>query len=147
MLEQLLEFIINHWILSAIWVVLLFLLIRVEGSRGGAAVSPAQATHMINKENATVIDIRAKEEFRAGHLPDAINIPARELQKRITELDKYKEQPIILICKTGTTAGASGSILAKAGFTKLNKLRGGIMEWQSSNLPLVKSWATDECNR
>ncbi len=139
MLEQLLEFVINHWILSSVWAVLLILLIKVEGSRGGAAISPAQVTQLINKENAKVIDIRAKDEFRAGHLPAAINIPARDLPKRMSELDAFKETPIILICKTGTTAGASGSLLAKAGFTKLNKLRGGILEWQSSNLPLVKN--------
>jgi len=139
MLEQLLEFVINHWLLSSIWVVLLVLLVRVEGSRGGAAISTAQVTHLINKENAKVVDIRPREEFRAGHLPEALNIPARDLPKRMSELDAFKEMPIILICKTGTTAGASGSILAKAGFTKLNKLRGGILEWQSSNLPLVKS--------
>lgn len=138
MLEQFLEFVINHWILSTLWIVLFILLIRTEGARGGKALSPAQVTQMINKEEATVLDIRGKDEFRAGHLPDAINIPARELQKRITELDSYKDKPLILICKTGTTAGASGAVLSKAGFTNLSKLRGGILEWQGSNLPLVK---------
>ena len=138
MLEQFLEFVINHWVLSLIWVVLFILLIRTEGARGGTALSPSQVTQLINKEEAAVIDIRAKEDFRAGHLPNSINIPARDMQKRLSELDKYKDKPVILICKTGTTAGATGSILAKAGFTKLNKLRGGIMEWQGSNLPLVK---------
>lgn len=138
MLEQFLEFAVNHWILSSIWVVLLVLLIRTEGARGGASLSPAQVTQLINKEDATVVDIRAKDEFRAGHLPNSINIPARDMQKRMSELDKFKDKPVILICKTGTTAGATGSILTKAGFTKLSKLKGGIMEWQGSNLPLVK---------
>ncbi|EAR09569.1 rhodanese-like domain-containing protein [Reinekea blandensis] len=138
MLEQLLEFVLNHWILSLIWVTLLILLIRSEGSRGGKAISPTEVTLLINKEDAKVIDIRSKEDFRNGHLPNAINIPSRDVQKRLSEIEAYKDQPIILICKTGTTAGATGSVLAKAGFTKLNKLRGGIMEWQGANLPLVK---------
>jgi len=138
MLEQFLEFVVNHWILSSIWVVLFALLMKTEGSRGGAAISPAQVTHLVNKENAKVVDIRAKDEFRTGHLPNAINIPARDMHKRITELDSFKDSPVILICKTGTTAGATGGILTKAGFSNLHKLRGGIMEWQSSNLPLVK---------
>jgi rhodanese-related sulfurtransferase len=139
MLEQFIEFVINHWILSLVWVVLFILLIRSEGARGGVALSPAQVTQLINKEDAAVIDIRAKDEFRKGHLPNSINIPAREMQQRIAELDKFKDKPVILICKTGTTAGATGSLLAKAGFSKLNKLKGGILEWQGSNLPLVKS--------
>lgn len=138
MLEQLLEFVINHWILSLVWVALLILLIRSEGSRGGKAISPSEVTQLINKEDAKVIDIRSKDDFRKGHLPDAINIPARDVQKRLSEIEGFKEQPVILICKTGTTAGATGSILAKAGFTQLKKLRGGIMEWQGANLPLVK---------
>ncbi len=138
MLEQALEFIINHWILTSVWAVLLVLLIKTEGDRGGAAISSSQVTQLINKENAKVVDIRAKDEFRAGHLPNSINIPAREFQKRITELNAFKDEPIILICKTGTTAGATGSQMAKAGFTKLHKLRGGIMDWKGNNLPLVK---------
>jgi rhodanese-related sulfurtransferase len=138
MLEQILEFVVNHWLLTSIWVVLFILLMRNEGARGGAALSTAQVTQLINKENAKVVDIRAKDEFKTGHLPDAINIPAKDMPKRMTELDAFKDVPIILICKTGTTAGATGSLLTKAGFTKLNKLRGGILEWQGSNLPLVK---------
>jgi len=138
MLEQFFEFIINHWQLSSVWLILFFLLIKTEGARGGAAVSPSQMTQMINNENAKVIDIRSKDEFRAGHLPNALHIPAQDVLKRINELESFKDTPVILICKTGTTAGASGAILAKAGFNKLHKLRGGILEWQGSNLPLVK---------
>ncbi|MEJ2045385.1 MAG: rhodanese-like domain-containing protein [Reinekea sp.] len=138
MLEQFLEFAINHWILASIWLVLFVLLIITEGARGGKALSPAQVTQLINKEDATVIDIRAKDDFKSGHLPNSINIPARDMQRRMSELQSYKDKPVILICKTGTTAGATGAILAKEGFTNLSKLRGGIAEWQSSNLPLVK---------
>lgn len=138
MLEQFLEFAVNHWILTILWVALALLLMKTEGARGGQALSPQQVTQKINNEDAKVIDIRAKDEFNKGHLPDAINIPSRDVQKRIGELEPFKDRPIILICKTGTTAGATGALLAKEGFTQLFKLRGGILDWQSSNLPLVK---------
>jgi rhodanese-related sulfurtransferase len=138
MLEQLLEFAVNHWILTSLWIVLAILLMKTEGARGGQALSPQQVTQKVNNEDAKVIDIRAKDEFNKGHLPNAINIPARDVQKRIGELEPFKDQPVIIICKTGTTAGATGAILAKEGFNKLFKLRGGILEWQNSNLPLVK---------
>ena len=139
MLEQLIEFAFNHWILSAIWLALLIALFVTESSKGGSGVSPQQATQLINTEDAKVVDVRPKEEFRKGHLPNAINIPSKDMQRRIGELDAYKETPIILVCKTGTSAGASGAMLAKAGFKRLHKLRGGIMEWQNSSLPLVKN--------
>lgn len=139
MLDQVIEFVANHWILASIWVALLALLIYTESSKGGSAVSPQQATQLINNQDAKVVDLRPKDEFRKGHLPNAINIPARDLQRRMSELDKYKDDPIILVCKSGTSAGASGAILAKAEFKQLHKLRGGILEWQSNGLPLVKS--------
>ncbi len=139
MLEQLIEFAFNHWILSAIWLALLIALFVTESSKGGSGVSPQQATQLINTEDAKVVDVRPKDEFRKGHLPNAINIPSKDMQRRIGELDAYKETPIILVCKTGTSAGASGAMLAKAGFKRLHKLRGGIMEWQNSSLPLVKN--------
>jgi rhodanese-related sulfurtransferase len=118
MLEQFFEFFTTHWQLSSVWLILFFLLIKTEGARGGASVSPSQMTQMINNE--------------------ALHIPAKDVLKRINELEAFKDTPVILICKTGTTAGASGAILAKAGFNKLHKLRGGILEWQGSNLPLVR---------
>jgi rhodanese-related sulfurtransferase len=138
MLEQFIEFFTTHWQLSSVWVVLFLLLIKTESARGGAAVSPSQMTQMINNDNAKVVDIRTKDEFRAGHLPNALHIPAKDMHKRMNELESFKDTPLILICKTGTTAGATGAVLAKAGFNKLHKLRGGILEWQGSNLPLVR---------
>ncbi|MFQ3231219.1 rhodanese-like domain-containing protein [Reinekea sp.] len=138
MLEKALEFVVNHWILTLVWVGLALLLMKTEGARGGQALSPQQVTQKINNEDAKVIDIRTKDEFNKGHLPNAINIPARDVQKRIGELEPFKDQPIILICKTGTTAGATGAVLAKEGFSSLFKMRGGILEWQSSSLPLIK---------
>lgn len=138
MLEQLFEFVVNHWVLSLIWAVLFALLLKTEGARGGAAISNAQATHLINNENAKVLDVRARDEFQTGHLPDAINIPSKDMQRRISELNAYKEENIIIVCKSGTTAGAIGHILNKQGFTKLHKLRGGIIDWKGNNLPLVK---------
>lgn len=139
MLQQLLEFVINHWILSTIWAALLAALLVTESSKGGKGVSPQQATTLINTQDAKVVDLRTKDEFRKGHLPGAINIPSRDFANRMSELDNYKEKPLILVCKTGTSAGASGALLAKAGFKQLHKLRGGVLEWQNSSLPLVKS--------
>lgn len=139
MVQQLFEFVINHWVLSTIWVALLAALLVTESSKGGKGVTPQQATTLINTQDAKVVDLRTKDEFRKGHLPGAINIPSRDFANRMSELSAYKETPIILVCKTGTSAGASGAMLNKAGFKQLHKLRGGVLEWQNSSLPLVKS--------
>lgn len=138
MIEQMLEFMINHWILTSIWSVIIILLVLHEGSRGGLQLSPAQVTRMINNDNAVVVDIRKKEDFRTGHLPESINIPAAGFETHLGQLEIYKKRPMILVCKTGTTAGAVGLVLKKAGFDQVTRLKGGITEWQSNNLPLVK---------
>ncbi len=138
MIENLLTFMTNHWILTSIWSVIVLLLVIHEGSRGGLQLSPAQVTRMINNEDAVVIDIRKKEDFRTGHLPESINIAAAGFDTHLGQLEIYKKRPVILVCKTGTTAGAVGIVLKKAGFDQVSRLKGGITEWQSNGLPLVK---------
>ncbi|TXR54140.1 rhodanese-like domain-containing protein [Reinekea thalattae] len=138
MLEQILEFIANHWVLSSIWAILLLLLLKTESGRGGSSISNQEATQLINKQDAKIIDLRNRDDFQSGHLPNAINIPAKDMQTRMSELSAYKDEHLILVCKTGTTASASGTVLAKEGFNKLHKLKGGMMDWKANNLPVVK---------
>ena len=138
-MEQFFEFMANHWILTSAWSAVLILLLFNESMRGGSQLSPMQVTQMINRSEAVVLDIRKKEEFRTGHLPESINIPAANIQSQLGQLEPYKNRPIVLVCKTGTTAGTVGVTLNKAGFDQVSRLRGGIMEWKNSSLPLVKS--------
>ena len=61
-----------------------------------------------------------------------------DLDKRISELEKYKTKDIIVICNMGQTAGTACKKLMAAGFEKVVRLKGGITEWKAQNLPLVK---------
>ncbi|MCF7982121.1 MAG: rhodanese-like domain-containing protein, partial [Pseudomonadales bacterium] len=61
------------------------------------------------------------------------------LSTRLAELEKYKDRPIILVCKMGQHSGAAAKVLAKAGFEQVIRMSGGMAEWGSSNLPVVKS--------
>jgi len=137
-MEQFLEFIVNHYILASLWLAIFIAVILNENARGGQQLSPQQATQLINSQDAVVVDIRKKDEFRSGHLPNAINIPAASINSSLGQLEPYKDKPVILVCKTGTTTGAVGSALKKAGFANVTRLKGGILEWQGSSLPLIK---------
>lgn len=139
MLEQIIEFMTNHWILTSLWSAILILVLLNEGARGGDQLSTAQVTRLINNEDAVVVDIRKKEDFRTGHLPESINLPSTGFANHLGQLEPYKTRPIILVCKTGTTAGSVGVILKNAGFEQVTRLKGGIMEWQANSLPLVKN--------
>ena len=137
-LQQLIEFIGNHPILVMAWLAFFFGLMFLSSMRSGKKLSAIEATSKINSENALVLDIRKRDEFSDGHLPDAVNIPYENLETRKDELEKHKERPIIVVCKTGTTAGTAGTLLTKAGFSEVYRLSGGILDWQAQKLPLVK---------
>ena len=92
----------------------------------------------MNKEGAVVIDVRDPTEYSNGHIVDSLNIPYTALQSRLNEIEKFKQKPVVLACKMGQHSGMAGTILKKAGFENVSRLKGGMMEWQTQNLPLVK---------
>jgi len=115
---------------------LVFTSLRRPGGRNG--VTPTQATMLINRENAVVVDVRATDEYVAGHLPDSRNIPLEQLEERVGELENKKDVPLILICQTGARSAGACKQLEKQGFTRVNNLEGGIAGWRTAGLPLKK---------
>ena len=105
---------------------------------GAAEVGPMQAVQLINRKDAVMIDLREPGEFSAGHAPNARNIPQTQLDKRIGELEKFKDRPIILVCQTGGRSHAVTSQLKKAGLGQVMVLSGGLGAWQQANLPVEK---------
>ena len=104
----------------------------------GNSVSPGEATQLINREDAVVIDVREAGEYNAGHLLDARHIPLGELAKRTAELDKFKDKPIILNCQSGARSASACSILSKAGFARVHNLEGGIAAWEQAGMPISR---------
>jgi rhodanese-related sulfurtransferase len=136
-MEQFIEFATAHWMLVSALVVLIGLLAMDGSAKAGPTVTPQGATMLINRQDAVVLDIRDKKDFKTGHLLDAINIPQSSLATRIGELEKYKTKPVIVVCKTGQTASAASKILKTEGYDQVFRLSGGMMEWSNQNLPLV----------
>ena len=137
-MEQLFEFIGNHPIAVGAFAVLLVLFVHNEMQRGGGTVSAQQLVDMVNRDNALVLDVRDSDEFKSGHIVDAVNVPFNSLESRLGELEPYKERPIVVACKMGQHSNAAGMVLRKNGFASVARLNGGVMEWRGQNLPLVK---------
>ena len=110
----------------------------VRRSTGGPWVSPAQATHLINREDALVIDVREANEYGTGHVLGAKNIPAARMETAGAEVMKKKDRPVIVYCDGGERAGKAMSALKKLGFTRVANLSGGIKAWQDAGLPVEK---------
>ncbi len=104
----------------------------------GNAVTPGEATLLINREDAHILDVRTVEEFAGGHLPEAKNIPMAKLADRIGELDSFKSKPIILCCASGARSNSACSLLQKQGFEKLYNLTGGVDAWVGAGYPIKK---------
>lgn len=137
-MEQVFEFVGNNALLVGAFVVLLVFFIYNEMQRGGRTVSAQELVTLVNREGAIVLDVRDKKEFGEGHIVDAVNIPHASLGGRLDELKKFKDKPLVVACKMGQHAGTAGTVLRKAGFENVSRLRGGIMEWRNQNLPVVK---------
>jgi len=135
------EFIGNHPYLILAFVGTLGALFASEIVRrvnGMKSVGPAQATSLSNRENAVFLDTREDREYNDGHIPEAVHIPLKQLPERAAELGRYKKYPIVAYCRSGNRSSSTGRILKKHGFENVYNLAGGIMAWQSANLPVSK---------
>ena len=108
---------------------------------GANEVSPAEATLLINREDAHIVDVREADEFIGGHLPDAKHLPLSKLTERIGELDKFKDKPLIVCCATGMRSGKACKEFAKQGFSRLHSLSGGVDAWVGAGYPIKKGKA------
>lgn len=140
-MPQYLEFFQNHPLLilaffaiagGTIWTTLQSL----KGA--GARLSPADATRLINSEDAVVLDVRTDGEFNQGHIVNSVHIPHNRLNEQFDKLKKYKARPIITACRNGQQAAGATTALRKQGFEKVYLLGGGITAWQGASLPLTK---------
>jgi rhodanese-related sulfurtransferase len=107
-------------------------------SGGGVAnLTPAQATLLMNREDALVLDVRETGEWSTGHITGARHITLGQLDKRLSELDKFKDKPIIVVCASGNRSSSACGQLKKHGFGKVFSLGGGVSSWRDANLPLT----------
>ena len=106
---------------------------------GGPSVGTVEAVQLMNRQDAIVIDIRDAAEYASGHVLNARNLPAAELEARIGELEKFKERPVIVTCDSGSRSGPAAATLRNKGFTQAVSLTGGIAAWKAASLPTEKA--------
>lgn len=127
--------------LSGAWVAVACMLIYSFFSarlRGFSSIHPSMATQLINRENALILDVREDNEYREGHIVNSVHIPVGYLGDRMKELEKFKDRPIIVGCRSGQRSSQACTILKKQGFDTVYNLNGGILAWKNDNLPLTK---------
>lgn len=113
------------------------LIIPMLRGGGGNSVSVSEATLLINREDAIVLDVRETHEWDAGHITGARHVALGQLDKRLSEIDKHKAHPVIVCCASGNRSSSACGVLKRAGFEKVFNLAGGLGAWREAGLPVT----------
>jgi rhodanese-related sulfurtransferase len=130
----------NIWLLLITIVSGFMLLWSFVGNRlrGIREADCAATLQLINHKDAVVLDVREADELKSGRLLNAKHIPLGSLKQRIGELERYRETPMVVVCRSGNRSAHACSLLSKAGFTQVYNLSGGMMAWQKAGLPVER---------
>ena len=135
--ELIFQFLGEQWLLVVGLMMVLTLLVLHETRKAGPSLSINEAVQLVNSEGGVFLDIRDAADFARGHITDALHIPAAALAGRSAELEKFREKPVVVVCKMGQSSGPATKTLRSQGFSRAQKLAGGMMEWDAQKLPVV----------
>lgn len=143
-MEKIIFFASEQWLLITALAAAIWSLAWFENRSAGSSITSHALTRLVNSQDAVVVDLREKADFDSGHIVDAVNLPFSKWQSQQTaggdtELTQYKSQPIVLVCKLGQQSSHVAKKLNGAEFSSVYRLSGGVTEWQSAQMPLVKS--------
>ncbi|MEC8644106.1 MAG: rhodanese-like domain-containing protein [Pseudomonadota bacterium] len=138
LLNQILEFVGNHLFFTGSFLFFAIAFFINESRLGGAKVSPSELVGLVNRNDASVLDLRDLKDYNLGHIAGSKSFPASSFDARVGELEGLKKKTLVLVCKMGQHSGPLGKKLKALGFEDIRRLAGGMAEWTASNLPLVK---------
>lgn len=95
-----------------------------------------QQGRTMQQGGALLLDVREPEEFAAGHAPGSKLIPLGQLQNRIGELRAAKNDPVVVICRSGRRSLQAANMLGQLGFTSVYNVQGGMLAWEKASLPV-----------
>ncbi|RLA19798.1 MAG: rhodanese-like domain-containing protein [Gammaproteobacteria bacterium] len=140
-MDRFIEFATREWSLFLAAGVILALLshgLYRDLTRKYKKIIPARAVNLMNDDDVVVVDVRELKEFNAGHISNSHHIPLDKITDRAGELEKFKDKPVLVTCKTGARSDMACMKLTKLGFSNLHSLDTGIDGWQELNLPVTK---------
>src|SRR5215813_7142108 len=108
-----------------------------------------EARRMLEKPGTVLVDVRESDEWRQGHIPQAIGIPRGFLELRIEEKVPDHKAPIILQCASGTRSLLAARALRELGYENVYNLNGGFNAWKDRGLPFTaeRAFTSDEITR
>lgn len=101
-------------------------------------VGAMEATQLINRRDALMLDVREPKDYQGGRIPNAVHMPQSQLASRGDELKKLSGRPVIAYCERGQNSRSAAAALTKLGFSEIYTLRGGLRAWSEAGLPVEK---------
>ena len=138
-MNKFLEFVGDNFLAVLVLLSLIVILIIYARRKGGTKLDTSEITRLINKSNPLVYDLRSSAEYNAGSIAGALNVQPSNLVKGDALFKATEEDCLILICGTGTNSSKAAGDLLKQGFTNVNVLSGGMVNWVQSGMPLAKN--------
>ena len=90
-------------------------------------------------DDAVMVDVRERDEWDAGHAPEAVHIPMADLPGQIEELP-LGDRPLAIVCRSGNRSGRVVAWLAQQGIDAVN-VAGGMQAWNAAGKPMVAEGA------
>jgi len=134
------NFFIDNWYLVLVALVSgAMLLLPIFREAAGGSLTAARAVQLINREKAVVVDVSEPDEFAAGHVGGAKNVPLGQLEERLPQVVKNKTVPLVLVCAKGARAQRAVAVAKKLGYEKAEALAGGLKAWREASMPVEKA--------
>lgn len=135
------SFFLDNWILISVALTSGAMLLWPALASGGGAsgINAAQVVQLMNREKAGVVDVCEPNEFEAGHILGAKNLPLAQLEAQLAQTVKNKTNPLVLVCATGMRSRRAVAIAKKLGYEKAQSLVGGMGAWRTAGLPVNKA--------
>lgn len=140
-MQEYIDFARDNFLIVAGFIGVLALVIKIELSRLSRKykqVGVNEAVMLLNKDNTVVLDVREDKEIQGGIIKDARHIKLGDLTDKISSVGKNKQDPVLVYCRSGSRSGHACQQLTKAGYEDVSNLSGGILAWESANLPVTK---------
>jgi rhodanese-related sulfurtransferase len=135
------SFVIENWVLLSVALMSGGMLMWPALSSGGGAdaLNPNEVVQLMNRDKAVVVDICGADEFAAGHVAGAKNVPLDQLEAKLAGVVKNKATPVVLVCASGMRSKRAMAVAKKLGFENVRSLSGGMGAWRAANLPVEKT--------
>lgn len=140
-MQEYIDFARNNFLIVAGFIGVLGFIIKTELSRVSRKykqIGVNEAVMLLNKDNTVVLDVREDKEIQGGLIKGARHITLGQLSDKIGNVGKNKQDPVLVYCRSGSRSGHACQQLTKAGYEDVSNLAGGILAWESANLPIAK---------